>query len=413
MANTMKIFIIVLGLLSLFTVGQAKSIKAGCSIRINNDLPEPQPLLLIPGGSLDGHGFYLPDGADGVVTLATGQAILLACPGNTNHFNNTNVGINTALATCDSGTTFFVNSVAYNFSNFACSSYPFHTARYSNSSCYDGTKRHIEIGFEVEPVFYKLIDVCFDDVLYTTLYVKAIVVSGIAGYQQGFPRPSFIQDSFYPGMSVDNLYTRNTQRQTISGLLGSTQLGDQYIDETSDYFLARGHYSANADYVYGSEHRATFHFVNVSPQWQTFNGGNWELLESSVRNYADNNKLDLEVYTGTYGVATLPNVNGVETELYLYVDVNNNKGIPVPKFYWKAVYDPKGQRGVVFVGINNPYVNNPQGGYLICTDICSKISWVHWDPKNIARGYSYCCEVDDFRSTVKYLPQFSVSGLLT
>jgi hypothetical protein len=385
---------------------------SGCSISINNDLPEPQPLLLIPGGSKDGRGFYLPEDADGIFTLATGQSMLLACPGNTNGFNNTNLVNRTALATCDSGTRFLVNSVSYNFSKFACKSYPFHTARYSNSTCYNGTKRHIEIGFEVEADFYKLIDVCFDDVLYTTLYVNATIVSGIAGYQSGFPRPSFIQDSFFPGMSVDNLYTQNTQRQTISGLLGSTLLGDQFIDPSTDYYLARGHYAAKADFVYGSQHRATFHFVNVSPQWQTFNGGNWEALESSVRAYADKKKLDLVVYTGTYGVATLPNVNGTETELYLYVDRNNNKGIPVPKFYWKAVYDPNSQAGVVFVGINNPYVSDPQGDYLICTDVCSNISWVHWDQKNIKKGYSYCCEVDDFRSKVQYLPQFTVSGLL-
>jgi hypothetical protein len=134
---------------------------SGCSIAINHDLPEPQPLLLIPGGSLDGHGFYLPEDADGIVTLATVQTILLAYPGNTNGFNNTNLGLRTALATCDSGTTFYVNSVSYNFSNFACQSYPFHTARYSGNTCYDGTKHHIEVGFEVESHFYKLIDVFF------------------------------------------------------------------------------------------------------------------------------------------------------------------------------------------------------------------------------------------------------------
>jgi DNA/RNA endonuclease G (NUC1) len=105
------------------------------------------------------------------------------------------------------------------------------------------------------------------------------------------------------------------------------QLGNQYINAT--HVLTKGHHSARADFVYGSQQRAAFHFVNVSPQWQTFNGGNWEALESSVRAYADKNKLDLVVYTGTYGVATLPNVNGTETELYLYVDGNNNKAIPV------------------------------------------------------------------------------------
>jgi hypothetical protein len=191
-------------------------------------------------------------------------------------------------------------------------------------------------------------------------------------------------------------------------------LGDQYIDGTIlfYFFLARGHFSAKADFVYGSQQNATFHFVNVAPQWQTFNRGNWKALESSVRAYADKKKLDLLVYTGTHDVATLPNFKRNETKLYLYVDSNNNKAIPVPKFYWKAVYDPKSQAGVVFVGINNPHVSNLQSHYLICNDVCSKISWVKWDQKNITKGYSYCCDVGDFRSKVQTLPQFPVSGLL-
>jgi len=71
--------------------------------------------------------------------------------------------------------------------------------------------------------------------------------------------------------------------------------------------------------------------------------------------------------------------NGNDTELYLYVDINNNKAMPVQNLFWKAVCDPKSQAGVVFVGINNPYVSDPQGDYLICYDFCSKISWIQWD----------------------------------
>ena len=244
------------------------------------------------------------------------------------------------------------------------------------------------------------------------MYIKKNIISGIASFQKGFPRPSFIQNNFYPGLSVNTLYTRNTQRQTISAILVSTLLGYQYIGGITVSFLARGHFSAKAEFVYGSQYTATSNFVNVSPQWQTFNEGNWEALESSVLAYVEKKNLELVLYTGRYGVATLPNVNGIETELYLYVDSNNNKAIPVPKFYWKAVYDPKRQAAVVFVGINSAYVSDPQGDYLICTDVCSKFSWLNWDQKNIEKGYSYCCEVDDFRLTVKYLPQLTVSGLL-
>jgi len=34
----------------------------------------------------------------------------------------------------------------------------------------------------------------------------------------------------------------------------------------------------------------------------------------------------------------------------------------------------KSEPGLVFVGINNPYVSDPQGDYIICNDVCSKIS---------------------------------------
>jgi hypothetical protein len=105
--------------------------------------------------------------------------------------------------------------------------------------------------------------------------------------------------------------------------------------------------------------------------------------------------------------------SGNETELHLYVDGNNNKTIPVPKFYWEAVYVLTSQAGFVFVGMNNPHVSVLQGDYRICNNVCSQISWVNWDQKNVENWYFYCCEVDDFRSTVKTLPPFPVSGLLT
>jgi hypothetical protein len=389
---------------------------SGCSISIKNGLPIYAPLLLKRRGSKDVHGFYLPKGTAGILTLARGEKMFVACPGKDNGFENRNLRGELVLATCDSGTKFFVNSISYTFSNFACKSYPFHTARYSGSKCYHRTKRNIEVGFQVQNSgFYKLMDICFDDVLNTTLYVNATIVAGIAGNEAGLKKPNFTPDNFFPGMSVDTLYTIPTQTQTISDILDLQPSNNKFLNAT--HFLSRGHLSAKSDFVYASQQNATFRFVNVAPQWQPFNEGNWEKLESSVRAYADKKKLDLVVYTGTYDVATLPNDNGIKTKLYLYFDVNKNPGIPVPKFFWKAVYEPKSKAGVVFVGINNPHIDisdifDVTNCYLICTDVCSEILWIKWKQIDVTKGYSYCCEVDEFRSRVDYLPQFTVSGLL-
>jgi hypothetical protein len=78
-----------------------------------------------------------------------------------------------------------------------------------------------------------------------------------------------------------------------------------------------------------------------------------------------------------------------------------NKAIPVPKLFWKAVYDPRSQTGVVVVGMNKSYISDPQEDYLICDDVCSKMYWSRWNQKNITQGHLYCCDVNDFRTTVK------------
>ena len=69
-------------------------------------------------------------------------------------------------------------------------------------------------------------------------------------------------------------------------------------------------------------------FVNVAPQWQSFNGRNWATFEDDCRQFAISRNLDLEVYTGTSGVIELADVNGEMVPIYLY----NRDQLPVPRF---------------------------------------------------------------------------------
>lgn len=223
-------------------------------------------------------------------------------------------------------------------------------------------------------------------------------------------RISFQTAGFFGGKNVDKLYTQVTQQETINAELDGE--ASKYFDNAKNVYLARGHMGAKADFVYGTQQRATFLFINAAPQWQVFNAGNWARVEDGVRAWVSKNKINVQCYTGVYGVTTLPNKEGRETPLYLSHDSNNNGLIPVPKIYFRVVIQPATKKGIVFVGVNNPHLTLAQikKDYVFCTDVSDKVNYINWKKTDITAGYSYACEVSDFLRTVKTLPALTATG---
>lgn len=222
-------------------------------------------------------------------------------------------------------------------------------------------------------------------------------------------RPQFKQGNFYPyGANVDKLYKFDTQNETLSKILGSPVMLQGKLQKSVQY-LARGHMAAKADFVYGSQQNSTFWFINVAPQWQTFNNGNWKLLENSIRDLANSRRLGLDIYTGVYGQMTMEDTNGMQQPLYLYPEHN---ALSVPKYFWKVVYDPSSKLGTAFVGLNDPFVHSIVNVIHLCKDVTNKITWLNWLPTNITAGISYACTVNELRRSVPEVPKLYVTGLL-
>ena len=57
--------------------------------------------------------------------------------------------------------------------------------------------------------------------------------------------------------------------------------------------------------------------INVAPQWQVFNNGNWKAVEMAVRSYAEQSGAVLRVITGTLGQLALSSDDGVNVRLFL------------------------------------------------------------------------------------------------
>ena len=386
------------------------SIASGCSISVNGDLGSPQPLILVPDGGSGKEAFFYPTVGD-VISFTAQQSIDLACPRGTIRLNGISTGNEILRGSCRSGSLFEINNQVVSFPEVTCSSQPFHTARFSGNTCL-GIYNEIEVGFIVGDRFLKHLSICFDHIRQTTLYSLFNLTSAIDGFQRGFPRPGWIEGNFFNvgGNSLDALWRRDNQRVTINRLVGLEDSSVKYVVATGNFYLARGHLTAKTDFVFGSQHRLTFHLVNAAPQWQTFNAGNWLSVESNVRSFASTRRLDLIVYTGTHGVSTLPHeVTNEDVELFLYVN-GTKRAAPVPQLFWKVVYEPVSEAGIVFIGVNNPYDDNFARN-LICMDVSDQVSWLTWSPLNQVRGFSYSCDVNDFRKTVT-LPEFNVRELL-
>ncbi|KAK9736699.1 DNA/RNA non-specific endonuclease [Popillia japonica] len=169
------------------------TVRADCTISINKDLKDPQPLVLNPSGGNGIHAFLLPTNGD-TILLKENQLVDVACPGNSVLVDGVSIDAAIGQASCSS-TRFVINGKTVPFSSITCNSHATHTARLTGSSCLSNYQE-AEIGFAIDANrFIRIITLCWDRARQSTLYSQFTLTKTIAGYQVAYPRPSFLQAS--------------------------------------------------------------------------------------------------------------------------------------------------------------------------------------------------------------------------
>ncbi|XP_066248966.1 uncharacterized protein [Euwallacea similis] len=386
----------------------ANAVKAAVACEIDPfSGGSPTPLII------RGEEFVYPT-ASGESTLkfSEGETVDFACPGGRLVLDGATTTLDVATASCVTGARFTINNAKYLWWQVQCSTNPVSSGRFTGNGCEVG-RSEVELGFEISSTrFARTMLVCFDKDTETAIYSYYDLIPAIRQQVTGVSRPSFTQGTdIFTLSNVNNLYTTSTQRVTINGLLGLPSNDYTYIQNNNNYFLSRGHLTARSDFFYAAQQNSTFHFANVLPQWQTFNGFNWDQTETDLQDYASTNNVHLQVWTGGWGVTTLPHaITGEDTELYLYVN-GGDKALPVPDLYWKVAYNPVSRNGVVLIGVNNPY-KDASDIDKFCDDKSDLLSWLKWRKDDQARGISWACTVTDFRRIVPNFPELDISGLL-
>jgi len=346
------------------------------------------------------------------ITVAMGESLFLHCPGRTfeNYPDDNKLEIRCEEA---EGSKFQVistaGSVEDNFSNLGCDrQYKEYFNKTNNQCGVSDEGELVEVGFQTETdgEFYWMFTSCHDKEKAHNLWVYHHVLGSVGSKDSNNDRPGFTKNGFYSGYDINGMYTKNSQLEVLTSLLGS-DLAEIYLPG-GDLYLVRGHLAPNADFMNYPWQDATFTYIDVAPQWGSFNGGNWLDVENGIRYLAEYFYGTLQVWTGTLGILQLEDEDGNLVDIYL--DETGLEKIPVPKFFWKIAYDEKTKKGIAVVGTNNVHRTEEK----ICTPI-EEVTWLKFlDTTDITSGPVYCCSVESFLSEadVDIGVELDVSGLL-
>lgn len=340
-----------------------------------------------------------------IITLSPGQQVTVACIGS----NNVVVAANRSVinsAECNSPT-LRIGSKSLTYPSLGCKNQVKETIKEIGPCSTDGTL--VEIGWQIESSFIKQLTVCHQRTTANTLYSSNVILGkSILADDESNKRPSFRRAGFFNGIDVDKAYSQVNQIAVLTQILNSASLARRYINNSKSYFFSRGHLAPDGDFIDAASQDSTYYYINCAPQWQSFNNGNWKALELAVRNLAAERKSDYTIYTGTFGTMTLADERGQQKPIYLA----EGQLIPVPKYFWKVIYDTKTKKATAVVGINNPHIATVTGADIFCPDVCNQVPWIKFDRTRIAAGYTFCCSVRSLHNIISYSPNLGNLPLL-
>jgi len=286
-----------------------------------------------------------------------------------------------------------------------------------SSEVEDNGLKRVSIGWKFKGQHQTQISLCIDDQRYGTMWTKHVIQPSNEFRDKG-NRPSFKCDTkskyrFFGGASskrLNKLYTKKNQLKSIGDQLGVTFANEIIsVGSRSTNYLAKGHLTPDAAMVYDFEQKATYFFINVAPQFQAFNNGNWKYLEARARELAVKSGRKLTVYQGTQDILAYDDASGKKHDLYIDYE---GTAIPVPLVFWKVIYDEEANKGVGFIGLNDVFADEHTN--FLCTNVCEDLkAWIGdgWMDdmryKEYVKGRMACCELGDFSNKIDDTPDLT------
>lgn len=215
------------------------------------------------------------EGTARIINLGEGQQVTISCLGTGNSMTATGLQLNPATCTATS-TLLLADGTEMTYDQTSCVKQN-EEILVEQGTCANGPGTFIRNGWQFGADFIPLFDMCHDEALALNYYsIDTVFGRSANADDKGNDRPSFSQDVYYPGLSVNTLYTQAEQTKTIAMIVGSSELAAQYIVPNTEYYMSRGHMAPDGDFIDAASQDASYYFMNTAPQFQTFNNGNWK-----------------------------------------------------------------------------------------------------------------------------------------
>lgn len=301
--------------------------------------------------------------------------------------------------------------------------------------CNKGKGRLYRIGFEVDTQrFVTVYTSCHDAPSATNFYSHYEIKSALSEFSSriNFGEHAWRTGGLFKSLQVtpsdaDDLFSPRKVRAQLGDILrisakknGKSNPAYEAYNNNNVY-LNRGHLAAKADFARANEQHATYMLANAAPQWNTFNGENWERVERTSRALASRG-FNLEVYTGTVDTLKLwkhPGSTNIRKKPEDYLDIfiapratPLSKGqMPVPLYFFKILVEEGTNNGVVLIGVNDPYMEESRFAELmreenrLCKDVSGEIIFFGFMgiDNGQAKGYTFACSVKDFMKKGVYI----------
>lgn len=291
---------------------------------------------------------------------------------------------------CVSGMQFKLGGQTKNFTDIKCKEKIKGDVQVTSQTCGNGAGTLLKIGFKGHGnTFVTFIESCYKKSTGSVLYTRH-PLHGDAVFSDSLTptRQNFRLDGTVPQCaSMDEYFVLVKQKDRFTK--ESATLGERFTIQNR---LDRGHLTPYADAIFPTWKMATQFYVNTAPEWNKLNGVNWRKVEAMSRGIAKDLRKTLDVYTGTFGILNLDNVD---------MKLMGNGFVEVPKWFWKIIRDPATDQGIALVSLNNIFATEKE---YICPDICKATNWYIEKFDDYRRGFTYCCDVNSLRNVVRHIP---------